>query len=212
MSTFADLVYSQLPQYIQDDDAPAGALRRYLSTITDQGTELEVLFDRINHLALDEGGQPGDLSELVDPRVADPQWLPWLAQLVGANVTGLVDVQARRDAITYASNGWRAGTRDAVAQAAMSALTGGRYVSVYDHSISTPGDGGQWDVLLVTRASETPSAPAVLQAVIDKAAKPAGVVLHHRVYTATWSTMLAASPTWADRNGLPWSTLEEVGL
>jgi hypothetical protein len=210
--SFTDRVYSALPQYVQDDDAATTALWRYLSTITDEGTELEVLYDRINHLALDEGGQAGDLSDLVDPRSADAAWLPWLAQLVGATVTNLLDIQARRDAISYASNGWRAGTRVAVSQAAMSALTGSRYVGVYDHSSTTPGDGGPWDVLLVTRASETVSAPAVLQAVVDKGAKPAGVVLHHRVYTATWASMVAAYPTWADRNGRPWSDLEEVGL
>lgn len=194
-------IYEALPPTHRDADEDLGwPLLRYLSLVGDQAGEIETLLDRF---------QAG---ELTDPDAADTGWLRWLGSLIGASIPAGVTGTALRDAIRYAPTGWRAGTRGAVADAAKSALTGTRFVQVYDHSVSSPGDGTQWDVLLVTRISETPDVPAVLAAVVTQEAKPAGVVLHHRAYTATWAAVDAAYPTWADRNGLTWAQLEETGL
>jgi hypothetical protein len=175
-------LYSQLPAMYRDADEPLDfPLLRFLSLVGDLADEVDVLHDR---LSADELGQ---LSELADPAVADLAWLPWIAQLVGVRLLPDVTGQAARDAVAFASSGYRGGTKAAVADAARSALMGARYVKVHDHSITEPGNGGEWDVLLVTRVSDTPDVQAVLDAVVSKRAKPAGVVLHHRAYSATYA-------------------------
>jgi hypothetical protein len=211
-SHFTQRLYNRLPTLYRDADTTPQQLLRFISLLGDQADEVETLTYRIGYQAPDDGGAAGDTSDLTDPTAADTAWLPWLAQLVGVRAPVSNDLQALRDAILYATTGWRAGTRAAIAGAAKSALTGTRYVHVYDHSISSPGDGTEWDVLLVTRITETPDVPAVLQAVVDGHAKPAGVTLHHRAYSATWAAVDAAYPTWADRNGLTWAHYEETGL
>jgi hypothetical protein len=156
----------------------------------------------------------GETSELVTPETADDEWLPWLAQLVGVDLNPALTREAKVDAIRFASAGWQGGTKAAVAAAAKSVLTGTRYVQVFDHSTEAGvGTGGEWDVLLVTRQTETPDVGAVLDAVVAQKAKPAGVVLHHLAYNATWADVEAAYPTWADWVAAgSWARLEEAGL
>lgn len=152
-----------------------------------------------------------DTSDLGDPTTADAAWLPWMAQLVGVDLNPDLTPTQARDAVRYASAGWRAGTRSAVADAARSELTGTKYAAVYDHSISGIGNGGVWDVLVVTRPTETPDPNAVLAAIVAKGAKPAGVVLHHRSFESTWDTVVAVNPTWADYTET-WDQIQEAGF
>lgn len=209
---FTERVYAYLPAFYRDADAALDyPLLRWLSLLGDQAGEIEDLYTRIAYIPTDAGG-PGGTSELTDPAVADRAWLSWLGQLVGVEVTPAMSDESARDAVSGGSSGWRAATKDAMATAAQSALTGSRHVTVHDHSVASPGDGGEWDVLLVTAPSETPSTAAVLAAVSEKNAKPAGVVLHHHAYEATWAQIDTAYPTWADRNGLTWRELQETGL
>ena len=43
-----------------------------------------------------------------------------------------------------------------------------------------------------------------------KGAKPAGVVLHHLTYSATWEIIETAFPTWTliETNGVTWANIE----
>lgn len=154
-------------------------------------------------------------SALGDPEQAEAAWLPWLAQLVGARLDPAASEMERRDTIRYATSGWRGGTRGAIADAARSALTGSRFVRVLPHT--KPGAGGVqpgtvWDITIVTRTAETPDPGAVLGAVLRKGVKPAGAVLWHTPYQASWDTVEALLPTWADWEGATWDQIEEVGI
>lgn len=213
-SAFTERWYAALPEHYRDSDEALGwPLLRWLSLLGDQAGEVFTLLTRIAYVPPDEGGAVGDTSDLVDPATADEAWLPWLGQLVGVTLTPSVTGQAARDAVAGAVNGYQVGTKTAIANAARSALTGTRYVSVYDHTVNSPGDGGIWDVLIVTRFSETPDIAAVTTAVVTKNAKPAGVTLHYRAYTASWTAMETAyGSAWSTRNGLTWAQLEEAGL
>lgn len=154
-----------------------------------------------------------DTSDLVDPWAADAAWLPWLGRLVGVDVPPGITVPEQRDAVAFATSGFRAGTKDAIAAAARSALLGTKHVEVYDHSVFEPGDGGPWDILLITRGTETPDVDAVLKAVVSKNAKPAGVVLHHRAYDVGWDTVQSNYPTWAAIEAAgSWDRIQEAGL
>lgn len=204
---FTRILYLSLPDVYRDEDARQPApldrpLLRYLTGFGAQAEPVETAADRLT-------GPAG--SQLTDPGLADVGWLAWLAQLVGGDLTGVDGEQARRDAVAYASSGWRAGTKTAVADAARSALTGTRYVKVDDHATAT-GAGTVWDVLLTTRTSETPDATLVLAAVTAKKAKPAGVRLHHRTFEVSWDAIETAYPTWDGWDAADWTTLQEAGL
>jgi hypothetical protein len=209
-----DDLYNSLPQHYRLSDAtaqPIGTypLYRFLAGICAELSKVVTVVEGMNY----DDTDPSSTSVLADPLVAEADWLPWLAQLVGVPLEFALSDAEKRDAILYASAGWRAGTKVAVAAAARTALTGTKHCQVYDHSIVNPGDGGEWDVLLVTRTSETPDVGAVLDAVVRRGAKPAGVVLHHRAYESEWSTIEAEAPTWADIEALGnWNTMQEVGL
>jgi hypothetical protein len=213
-SAFTERWYAALPEHYRDrDEGLDYPLLRWMSLLGDQAGEVFTLLTRIQYIPIDDGGVPGDTSDLADPSAADEAWLPWLGELVGVTLPPAVTGQAARDAVAGAVNGYQVGTKTAIANAARSGLTGSRYVSVYDHTISAPGDGGIWDVLIVTRAAETPDINAVINAVTTKNAKPAGVVLHYRAYTATWTAMETAyGPAWSARNGMTWAQLQEAGL
>lgn len=197
-------VWARLPERVRLDDADNGwAFKTFLSTLTDRTDSVSLLLERFTYLPpwspLRRGGAVAAgkyaTSDLIDPATADPAWLGWLAQIPGVTLTPAMSTQAKRDAIDGAVNGWAAGTRPSIADAARTALLGGRYVRVLPHSITTDGDGGRWDILLVTRISETPDVPAVLAAVVAARAVPAGAILHHIRYSATFVQTRAALPT-----------------
>lgn len=207
-------LYSRLPEHYRTADAVNGfVLYRWLAGVCSQVGALEQLIARLDFYTVNDGGSPGDTSELTDPVAADPRWLPWLAQLVGVTLDLSLSDAERRDAIAFASSGWRAGTKRAVADAARVALTGTKYAQVYDHSISSPGDGGVWDVLIVTRATETADPAEVLRTVIARGAKPAGVVLRHRSYDTSWTLVETKFPNWnAIEAAGSWNAIQEAGL
>lgn len=158
-----------------------------------------------------------DTSDLVDPDYAADAWLDWLGQLVGLELDPSLSKAERRDAVRFASAGWRAGTTAGMEDAARSELTGTKYVKIYDHSASAGavGAGTQWDVLVVTRPTETPAAAGVLAAINRKKAKPAGVILYWDAYEASWDVMTQAPArdTWTEIEALgSWEAWQEVGL
>lgn len=197
-------LYESLPEVFRTADVGTGwTLLRYLDLVLGQADDVETLID-----AFDPAD--GSVSQLVDPATADPTWLAWLAQLVGVELEPRLTEPEARDAVAFASSGWRAGNKAAIADAAKSALGGSKYLRVIPHRTDT-GPSGIWDVLLVTRMSETPDVGVVLATVIARGAKPAGVKLWHLAYSASWGQVEAAFPTWATRNGLTWRELEETG-
>lgn len=130
-------------------------------------------------------------SDLVDPARANEAWLPWLAQLVGARSNNRLTVPDQRSAIRGAVGGWASGTRQAIAAAASAALVGDRYVNVTDHY-----GGNPWVLGVSTTEAGTPSAAAVIAAITEAGAKPAGFTLTHTFYLPAWDTIEAQLPTW----------------
>lgn len=197
-------VWARIPAEVRADDEPAGGFKLLASLIADRTDNISTLVRRFTYLPgadrdTDElrellGVGAGQTADLVDPATADPGWLPWLAQIPGVTITPGMSTLARRDAISGAVSGWAAATRQSIADAARTALIGARYVQVLPHSIVNDGDGGRWDVLLVTRVSDTPDVAAVLAAVRAANAEPVGVLLHHRAYSATFAQTRAALP------------------
>ena len=209
VTTLTQAVYDQLPEiyHLGDSAQPSGPnaypLLRFLACIGDVAQPMDSLYARLAYLAPSDGGPatgPGSSSDLTDPRTADPAWLPWIAQLIGMHLDTSLSVAAQRDAILGAATGRQAGTRAAMVAAASTGLVGSRFCQVMDHTtvtVGSPAPGGQWDVTLITRSDETPDVPSVLAAVVAAGAKPAGVQLHHAVYSSSWSKLTLNYPTWA---------------
>lgn len=202
-------LYGLLPAFLRDADSRQGwIMKRWVSAIADRQGEIDLLISRIDYLSGTD-----DTSDLVDPQTADNRWLDWIGQLLGVRLYPGMSETERRDAVRYASSGFRAGTKAATAAAAKSVLTGTRYAQVHDHSTYTVGDGGEWDVLIVTRSSETADPEGVLRSIIRKRAKAAGVLLWHRAYGTSWGTLEATYPTWAGWEAArTWAVIEETGL
>lgn len=202
--------YEMLPELYQVADvSPGGALLfpllRFMSLLGDLFGADTDLIDRISMTVV----QGAEVSQLVDPVLGDESWLMWQAQLVGAKLTGYEPETTKRATIASASNGWRAGTKDSMAAAARTQLTGSQTVEILDHQTDS-GGGGEWDVLVRTRAIETPDNQAVLDAINAAGVKPAGVKLWLGHTAASWDALEAAYPTNADWDVLTWDEIEST--
>lgn len=67
------------------DETLGWPLLRFVSVPGDLLDEVRSLIDAYDRKLPDEGGEPGDTSALVDPAIAAPEVLPWLAQFFGVN-------------------------------------------------------------------------------------------------------------------------------
>lgn len=236
MTLLVDRLYHRLPEIHRRMDASDGTwtLKRYLGAMLAYGGAIDDTITRIagtnaigpatpepwalrgEELAQWRANRIRRPSALADPAQADVAWLPWLAQLVGSTLDPSASEQEKRDTIAYATSGWRGGTRSAIADAAKTALTGSKYARIVPHMVPVSGSlntGTIWDITIVTRTAETPDPNAVLDAVLRKGVKPAGVVLHHAAYGASWDQIEAVFPQWFPHwEGLTWDQLEQAGL
>ena len=150
-----EAVYARLPDHFRRVDINQDyAFKRFISGICKEQDVINTLVQRFDYTPPDEGGVLGDTSELVDPRFADEAWLPWLAQLIGVNLsTRVVDLNTRNELLN-ASNGYLAGTDSAIISAVQTELVGTKSVRLKKRTTST-GVGGAWDLLIQTLSSET---------------------------------------------------------
>lgn len=240
-SVTTERTYARLPEFYRVLDAQQDyALKKYLSAICDALYEVELTVARIEYIkpedsadyedARDEystyerpdgienpeyGFAPiGQTSDLLDPRTADDEWIPFIGQLIGANLSNIYDPDARRFAVANNYLGFRAGSRESLIAAAQSVLTGDKYVRVYPHRDGAEGsiasEGTEWDVLIITKPEETPTGTLVVDTIVAKGAKPAGVALHHLLYSATWAAIESMFPTWdaIETLGNTWGNIE----
>jgi hypothetical protein len=240
-SVSTERMYRRLPEvYRHLDRQNAYQFKKYISAIADQLSDIDTLVARLEYVSPDKmamrrltgtkyntyvrpagiedpafGWSPiEETSDLFDGRTADEAWLPYIGQIIGANLTGMSTVAERRDAVINNYLGFRAGSVEALANATLSALTGTKYVRIYPHrdglAGSTTHEGTMWDILIITKASETPGgASSIIDAITSKGAKPAGVVLHCITYSLIWSSLQTTFDTWTKiENTLTWENLE----
>lgn len=156
----------------------------------------------------------GQTSDLLDGRTANDEWLLYIGQLIGADLRRVYDMTQRRNAVANNYLGFRAGSRQALIEAVQSTLTGNKFVRVYPHRDGAEGSissiGTEWDVLIITKPSESPEGTTVVDTIVNKGAKPAGVVLHHILYSAVWSDIESMFPSWnsIETTGVTWGNIE----
>lgn len=237
MSLLVDRLYHRLPEVYRTMDAVGSdwPFKRYLGGVLDLAgqidqTIVDIAGDRPVGPATPEPWSLSSVdladwrtsratrpSALGDPVQAPAAWLPWMAQMVGAPLDPAATEQERRDTILYATSGWRGGTRAAIADAAKSVLTGSKYARVIPHYKAAVGGGIEpgavWDIVIVTLTAETPDPNEVLGAVLRKGVKPAGAVLSHSSYQATWDQIEAIFPQWRDWEAAgSWDAIQGAGL
>lgn len=214
-------------------------LKKFISSIADQLGDIDALIQRIEYIPENErfayysalnqyntyqrppgiedpayGWSPmGETSDLIDGRTANLEWLDYIGMLTGAQVRPLETEDEKRDAIIRGYLGLTAGSRQAVEDAVKRVLTGTKYARVYPQRDGAGGNplspGTQWDVLIVTRASETPIGIDLAAEVTNKGAKPAGVILHHIPYNIVWLVIETSFDTWAKIEAtLTWGNFE----
>ena len=212
-SVTTERIYRRLPEVYRVLDAQNDwQFKTYIASLGDQLNDIDTLIARLE-LVLPENrarhyesqdeyntyARPAGLedtargwapiaetSDLFDGRTADADWLPWIAQILGATSIDTTNEAQLRDAMYNNYLGYQAGSRKALLATVRSMLTGTKTVAIYPHHDGAGDDiasiGTMWDVLLVTQLGETPMSSADLIAeIIERGAKPAGVVLHHLI-------------------------------
>jgi hypothetical protein len=178
--------WNHIAEYQRDRDAIQPGdfpLMRFLSLL---GEELHLVTDFLTRSDPTDTG----VSALLDPATADAAWLPWLAQLVGVDLSSIASVPDRRAAIAGASSGWRAGTEAGIAAIVAAQLTGTKKVT-----ITRPGP---FQILIVTYASQTPFPGAIIPAIIAAKANPAGVLITATTVTGQPYALVNNGRTYGD--------------
>lgn len=237
-SVTTERLYDKLPDLYKETDANQDyQFKKFISSVVDYLGDIDLLVARLRYLSQIDlaqqkryaqryttyehpdrtlGAPPlGATSDLVDPRAADENWLPWLGQFLGVKITPQMNIFESRDAISYASTGFRAGSKDALEKAVRAVLTGSKYAVALPHTKVQGGNivpGTLWDLTILTRNSESPSSEVILATINKPTVKPAGVKLYHRTYQASWDALEAALPFWKDWETTTWDQIEQAGL
>lgn len=179
-----------------------------MSVSTDTGYNREDVPDRPDGVPL------GSTSDLVDPRTANTEWLPWLSQFAGHNINHFSSLEEARNAFASTESNFAAGTIGAIQNAVGAVLTGTRTVRVFPMTtrLDQVGQASQWDIAIVTRTSESPDVSVMEEAVSLRNAKPVGVVFHFFKHQSTWDAVELAYPTWTEWDKRNWTQIEEAGL
>ena len=147
-------IYYRLPEHFRRVDvAQDYALKKYIAGTGANLNVIEKMIGRFDYNPPEDGGDPNDTSDLVDPRTANVEWLPWLAQMLGVRLRGKVSDDTRNEIIN-ASSGYKAGTNEAIIAAVQSELTGSRSVRLRKRQTNN-GPGGAFDLQILTLQSET---------------------------------------------------------
>lgn len=207
VSELTGAVYGALPQMFRDADEALGyPLLTYYAAQLEQLAAVYALLDRFNFIAPDEGGGYAT-SDLIDPQLGDAAWLPWQAQLYGVLLDRSQPEATQRDAVGDRRSGWRRGTAASMIAAAQTVLTGTKSCIVLPHY-----GGDAWTIGLQVVPDEAPADPnVIIDAVLAADAKPAGYELVVDLYQASWATIEADFPTWADlRAAGSWLVIESA--
>lgn len=115
----------------------------------------------------DNGDRPG-YADVMHPDTAPPEWLPWLAMLVGLRLRqGASEVDQREQ--IRGMQGLKRGSVGATRSRIKQTLTGTKTVYFLERY------GSPWRTGITTIASETPDPAATLRAAAEQ--KPIGIVL-----------------------------------
>lgn len=163
-------------------------LETYARAIASMFSEVEAL------TGMDDPANEDSYIHLLDPDLAPPQALAWLAQWVGERLPVGISVPAQREYIKDHPN-TRRGTAESIFLAAQRTLTGTRLVSLREKT--NLAGGADIDRITVrTITSQTPNPTAVYND-LRKNIVPADIVLDYAtVVGQTWQDVKDNNATW----------------
>lgn len=193
VSPTAEDLYASLAAYTVGDEDQDWHLLKLCEAIATAFTEpvAELVQER-------EGRVPWQV--LFDPTLCPVEYLPYLAQFVGATLTDSMTEAEKRAAVAL-PEGWLRGTPAALLAAIKRTLTGAKTVHLDERYT-----GAAYQLRVRTLATETPSATATEAAILTQ--KPIGIVLTYAAITgqdwddlvadhADWDAVVADYDTWA---------------
>lgn len=201
--------WRRLPQHYRDaDEKNDWVFKKWLSGMYAQADRVAELVERFEFIAVEEGGR--GTSDLIDARYADEEWFQWIAMMRSQKFNPFA-TEAQNREILYGS-GYNIGTKQSIIDVAKTALSGSRFCQVYERTRddTVPGGGLWYEMLIVTRASETMD--DVVELVVGSGVKPMGIHLFYKQYETPWSTIHGTFPTWAEWNAATWQTIQESGF
>lgn len=182
-----DELYEALGPLTESDVDHGYALRTYCTALGKMFQQLETY---VRDTAIHDGW-----TVALDVERAPTEALPYLAQFVGVILpTGTGDADARTR--IRAAAGMQRGTVESLRQAALSYLTGAKYIRIVER-LNSPYRFG-----VFVRQNEVPDTAALQQALLE--VKPAGLVMELYSTTgeswneSTTSTWNSVSKSWDD--------------
>lgn len=147
LSPAGQFVYDRLGPAITSQDAENGhVLRALASTLVSPIDLVEAAV-----------GREGGFDPLLNPDGCPVALLPWLAQLVGVDLPAGFD-EATGRALVKNPPSWRAGTPQAIVDAAKAHLTGSRRVDLAERTHpDRPGEDSPWHFTITIYADEAPA-------------------------------------------------------
>lgn len=157
--TFSDALeelWESLPYHYRLADRPDFHLKRFLAGVCGPMTDVLDAIDDIMYTP-PEDGVLDDTSALVDIVTLRPEWAYWRAQLSGITLPADLPFEQQKEVLADARPVRLKGTMQTMITAAKSALAGSKYVAVYPwtNNYNTIGQGTMWEILVVTKRSET---------------------------------------------------------
>lgn len=148
------------------------------------------MFQAVEELTAErDDGLPGWAS-MVDINACQSQYLPYLAQFVGAQVQlGLSDADQR--AYIMSLPGFNRGRPATIISTTQATLTGSKFVDLQERS------GTAWQYTVVTKPSETPNPAATVAAIQSQKVGP-DQFTHLLVEHATYGWLAGEYATYAD--------------
>jgi hypothetical protein len=148
------------------------------------------MFQAVEELTAERDDGLSGWANMVDINACPPQYLPYLAQFVGALVQpGLSDADQR--AYIMSLPGFNRGRPATIISTVQSTLTGNKFVDLQERS------GTAWQYTVVTKPSETPN-PAVTVAAIQSQKVGPDQFTHLLVEHATYGWLAGEYATYAD--------------
>ncbi|HEX4501085.1 MAG TPA: phage tail protein [Scandinavium sp.] len=158
------------------------------------------MFQAVEELTAERDDGLSGWANMVDINACPSQYLPYLAQFVGAQVQpGLSDADQR--AYIMSLPGFNRGRPETIISVVKATLTGSKFVDLQERASTA------WRYTVVTRPSETPNPAATVAAIQSQKVGPdqfTHLLVEHATYGwlageyATYADVLAAYATYAD--------------
>lgn len=183
LGDLTDEVYASVEPLDPQAELTAFSLYIYVGAIVS-------MYQQAADYGRDSNGRPG-WSVLMDIDTCPDEALPWLAQFVGVDITGLDPADARAKMIDQPNR--RRGTPGRLSEAIADTLTGTRTVTILERNNGT-GVDAPFEITVLTNPTETPN--RALTVSVAEQEKFATLILYMHGLRQAWARVKTDNATW----------------